>query len=62
MRHHGDVARIELAAEQMPRWMDAAALRRLRVAVKEAGFARVAIDLGGFRSGSLNVLGGVTTA
>ena len=25
----------------------------------DAGFARVAIDLRGFRSGSLNVLGGV---
>ena len=27
--------------------------------VREAGFARVALDLRGFRSGSLNVLAGV---
>lgn len=62
VRHHGELARIELAAEEMPRWMSAGALRRLRGAVRGAGFARVAIDLGGFRSGSLNVLGGVTPA
>ena len=34
----------------------------LRDAVKGAGFRRVAIDLRGFRSGSLNVLTGVTAA
>ena len=28
-------------------------------AVRAAGYSRVAIDLGGFRSGSLNILGGV---
>ena len=31
----------------------------LRTAVLSAGFARVALDVRGFRSGSLNVLGGV---
>ena len=62
VRHHGDLARIELAVEEMPRWMEDAALRRLREAVRGAGFARVSIDLLGFRSGSLNVLGGVTPA
>lgn len=62
VRHHGDLARIELAAAEMPRWMEEAALRRLRDAVRGAGFARVSIDLLGFRSGSLNVLGGVTPA
>jgi PP-loop superfamily ATP-utilizing enzyme len=30
--------------------------------VQSAGFARVAIDLRGFRSGSLNVLAGVANA
>jgi hypothetical protein len=30
--------------------------------VCQAGFARVALDLRGFRSGSLNVLSGVTAA
>jgi uncharacterized protein len=62
VRHHGDLARIELAADEMPRWLDARALGAIRGAVRSAGFARVALDLRGFRSGSLNVLSGVTGA
>ncbi|HEX6057560.1 MAG TPA: ATP-dependent sacrificial sulfur transferase LarE [Gemmatimonadaceae bacterium] len=62
VRHHGDLARIELAAAEMPRWMSGAGLRGMRDAVRSAGFVRVALDLRGFRSGSLNVLGGVTSA
>jgi pyridinium-3,5-biscarboxylic acid mononucleotide sulfurtransferase len=66
VRHHDDLARLELSAEEMGRWMDAASdaasRRRLRDAVRGAGFARVALDLHGFRSGSLNVLGGVAAA
>jgi PP-loop superfamily ATP-utilizing enzyme len=34
-------------------------LTALRAAVAAAGFDRVVVDLRGFRSGSLNVLGGV---
>jgi hypothetical protein len=34
-------------------------MRALRDAVRGAGFARAALDLRGFRSGSLNVLAGV---
>jgi uncharacterized protein len=59
VRYHGDLARVELAAAEVPRWLEPAAACRLRDAVIDAGFARVAIDLRGFRSGSLNVLGGV---
>jgi uncharacterized protein len=63
VRHHGDLARVELPAADIDRWLEPAAARRLRDAVRAAGgFARVAIDLRGYRSGSLNVLGGVTAA
>jgi pyridinium-3,5-biscarboxylic acid mononucleotide sulfurtransferase len=62
VRHHGDLARIELAADEMPQWLAAPRLAALRAAVGGAGFARVALDLRGFRSGSLNVLSGVTVA
>jgi pyridinium-3,5-biscarboxylic acid mononucleotide sulfurtransferase len=62
VRHHGDLARIELGAEEMERWGDATSLAALRDAVRGAGFARVSLDLRGFRSGSLNVLGGVGAA
>jgi len=60
VRHHGVLARVELAAPELDRWLQPDARRRLADAVRhEGGFARVAIDLRGFRSGSLNVLHGV---
>ena len=60
VRHHGDLARVELGREELAAWLDAGRRRTLADAVREAGYARVALDLRGFRSGSLNVLGGVT--
>ena len=62
VRHHGLLARIELGAAELERWSDADGRRRLRDAVRSAGFPRVALDVRGFRSGSLNVLGGVAAA
>ncbi|MEJ7809375.1 MAG: ATP-dependent sacrificial sulfur transferase LarE [Gemmatimonadaceae bacterium] len=59
VRHHGDLARIELAPAEIARWLAPAALPSLVGAVRTAGFARVTVDLRGFRSGSLNVLAGV---
>src|SRR5688500_3763105 len=60
VRYHGELARIELARAEIDRWLEPQARRRVRDAVCSAGFTRVAIDLAGFRSGSLNVLSGVT--
>jgi uncharacterized protein len=60
VRHHGDVARVELQQDELQRWLAPEARRTLRRAVTSAGFERVALDLRGFRSGSLNVLSGVT--
>jgi pyridinium-3,5-biscarboxylic acid mononucleotide sulfurtransferase len=59
VRFHGDLARVELPASEVGRWLVPDAAARLRDAVRAAGFARIAIDARGFRSGSLNVLGGV---
>lgn len=59
VRHHGDLARVELDAAQLARWLEPASRRLLREALLASGFARVALDLRGFRSGSLNVLSGV---
>jgi uncharacterized protein len=59
VRHHGALARIELAPSELDRWAAPDRLACLRAAVLRAGFERVAVDLRGFRSGSLNVLGGV---
>ena len=59
VRYHGDLARVELPAGDVAQWLAPDAAEQLRAAVAGAGFARVALDLRGFRSGSLNVLGGV---
>ncbi len=54
VRHHGELARIEVAAAELPRALE----RRVELlaAVKRAGYLFVTLDLAGFRSGSLNVL------
>ena len=62
VRHHGDLARVELSRNELAEWLGTNGLARLAAAVRDAGFARVALDLRGFRSGSLNVLGGVVEA
>jgi uncharacterized protein len=62
VRYHDDVARVELAPTELARWLQSARAETLRAAVAAAGFSRVALDLRGFRSGSLNVLHGVTAA
>ena len=59
VRYHGDLARVEIAADALEEWLAPSARDALRDAVLSAGFARVALDVRGFRSGSLNVLGGV---
>lgn len=54
VRAHGDLARLEIDPAEQPRALDGARLRALRDGVLEAGFSRVALDLVGYRSGSLN--------
>ena len=58
VRHHDDLARIELSHTILDAWLQPPKLAELQHAVASAGFARVALDLRGFRSGSLNVLHG----
>lgn len=62
VRHHGDLARVELERAVLAEWLAPARAAALLRAVREAGFARAAVDLRGFRSGSLNVLQGVSAA
>ncbi len=52
VRHHEEVARIELVASELPRALELRAEVERRI--KDAGYRYVAVDLGGFRSGSLN--------
>jgi uncharacterized protein len=59
VRYHGDLARVEVAPEQVGDWLRPRAHESMVAALRSAGFDRVAVDARGFRSGSLNVLGGV---
>lgn len=61
VRHHGELARIEMPPASVAEWLAPERRLAMRRAVRRAGFARVAIDLRGFRSGSLNVLSGVVS-
>ena len=54
VRHHGEVARLELAPEEMPRALDPGVARALDTALRALGFRYVALDLKGYRLGSLN--------
>ncbi|HEX3985456.1 MAG TPA: ATP-dependent sacrificial sulfur transferase LarE [Acidobacteriaceae bacterium] len=56
VRHHGSVARIEIAEEEMATALDPEFFRRMAAAVRAAGFPYVAVDCDGYRSGSMNEL------
>jgi uncharacterized protein len=54
VRHHGDLARLEIALGEMDRlWADGRA-GAIATRLGELGFLHVTVDLRGFRSGSLN--------
>ncbi|MFP6796141.1 MAG: ATP-dependent sacrificial sulfur transferase LarE [Pseudomonadales bacterium] len=52
VRHHEEVARIEIVAQEMPRAIEVAEVIDERV--RACGYRFVSLDLGGFRSGALN--------
>jgi uncharacterized protein len=54
VRHHGEIARIEVAAEELARLLERAVLERVVKGVKALGFKFVTVDLEGYRSGSMN--------
>jgi uncharacterized protein len=52
IRHHGEIARIEVLPEEFPKAIEYAA--QITAILKEEGFAYVTLDLQGYRSGSMN--------
>ena len=54
VRHHGDIARIELAADAVERAAEPALRDLLVNRMRALGFIYVTLDLQGFRSGSMN--------
>ena len=54
VRIHGDLARLELLPEELPRATEAENRRRISERLKEYGFSYVTLDLAGYRTGSMN--------
>jgi len=54
VRHHGDVVRIEIAPEELPRALSLEMAQRIAQAFKSLGFKYVTLDLEGYRTGALN--------
>ncbi len=56
VRHHGDIVRIEVALEELPRALTPEMAAKFTRIFKALGFKFVTLDLEGFRSGSMNSL------
>ena len=54
VRHHGNLARLEIAPEELPRALNSEMAQRFAEIFRSLGFAYVTLDLEGYRRGSLN--------
>lgn len=54
VRHHGEIARIEVAREERGKFFDLDLMDRVYAKFNEIGFRYVALDLKGYRTGSMN--------
>ena len=60
VRHHGDLARVEIARSELQRALTMEMLDAITAALRKIGFQYVTLDAAGFRSGAMNeVLGNV---
>ena len=56
VRHHGELARVEIARAELPRALSVEMLDQISAALRLAGFQYITLDCSGFRSGSLNAV------
>jgi pyridinium-3,5-biscarboxylic acid mononucleotide sulfurtransferase len=56
VRHHGDIVRIEIARDELPRALNPEMAAEFARIFKALGFKFVTLDMEGFRSGSMNAL------
>jgi uncharacterized protein len=56
VRHHGDLARVEIARAELPRALSMEMLDAITAALKRTGYQYVTLDCTGFRSGSMNAI------
>jgi uncharacterized protein len=56
VRHHGELARVEIERSELAKALSLDMLAQITAAVKAAGFTYVTLDTEGYRSGSMNAL------
>ena len=56
VRHHGELARVEIARSELERALTMEMLDAITTALRRVGFQYVTLDTAGFRSGSMNVV------
>jgi pyridinium-3,5-biscarboxylic acid mononucleotide sulfurtransferase len=54
VRHHGEIARIEISDDEMSRALNVETAQQMSIRLKALGFKYVTLDLEGYRTGSLN--------
>lgn len=54
VRHHGDLARIEIAADELHKALNPEIFAQINPIFKELGFKYVTLDLEGYRTGAMN--------
>lgn len=54
VRHHENIARIEVGADELSLMFETEKMRTIALYVKGLGFAYVALDMQGYRTGSMN--------
>jgi pyridinium-3,5-biscarboxylic acid mononucleotide sulfurtransferase len=54
VRYHGELVRLEIAADEMEKALNAEMARRFTAIFKRLGFKYVTLDLQGYRQGSMN--------
>lgn len=54
VRHHGELARVEISRPELPHALTMEMCDAISAAVRKAGFQYVTLDCTGFRSGSMN--------
>ncbi len=54
VRHHNDIARIEIAPDELPRALNLEMTQQIVASFKRIGFQYIALDLEGYRQGALN--------
>ncbi|HSZ16293.1 MAG TPA: ATP-dependent sacrificial sulfur transferase LarE [Terracidiphilus sp.] len=56
VRHHGELARVEIARAELERALNLEMLDLITAELRKAGFQYVTLDTAGFRSGSMNAV------